>query len=225
MRSERDTTIPPSEITATSLVPPPTSTTTLARGSPIASPAPIAAASDSSIRCTERAPAARHASISARCSTSVIPEGAQIITRGWASRLRCTRPMKWRSICSVTSKSAITPWRSGRTAVIVAGVRPIIPCASSPTACTAPLSESMATTDGSDTTMPSPRTKTSVFAVPRSMARSWPPRPRHRAAAAAGARAESTPAPPAPVSLPSAISPARVMVARHGSGPSRPVAR
>ena len=44
--------------------------------------------------------------------------------------------MKWRSIASVTSKSVITPWRSGRTAEIEAGVRPIMRWASSPTACT-----------------------------------------------------------------------------------------
>jgi hypothetical protein len=40
--------------------------------------------------------------------------------------------MKWRSISSVTSKSAITPWRSGRVARIDAGVRPIIRFASAP---------------------------------------------------------------------------------------------
>ena len=55
-------------------------------------------------------------------------------TRGRDQRLVCALRMKWRSICSVTSKSAITPWRSGRVAEIVAGVRPIIRCASSPTA-------------------------------------------------------------------------------------------
>ena len=38
--------------------------------------------------------------------------------------------MKRRSIASVTSKSAITPWRSGRSAEMLAGVRPIISCAS-----------------------------------------------------------------------------------------------
>jgi hypothetical protein len=32
--------------------------------------------------------------------------------------------MKWRSICSVTSKSAITPSFNGRIAVMLAGVRP-----------------------------------------------------------------------------------------------------
>src|SRR4051812_21173163 len=35
----------------------------------------------------------------------------------------------------------------------------------------------MATTDGSDRAMPSPRTYTSVLAVPRSMAMSRPPKP------------------------------------------------
>ena len=81
-------------MTATSLVPPPTSTTMLAVGSATGSPAPMAAAIGSSIRLTSRAPAARHASCTARCSTSVTPEGAHITTRGWASRLECTRSMK-----------------------------------------------------------------------------------------------------------------------------------
>src|SRR6266540_4026117 len=72
------------------------------------------------------------------------------------------------------SKSAITPCRSGRLAEIVAGVRPIIRFASSPTAYTLPLLESVATTEGSESTIPRPRTYTSVFAVPRSIARSRP---------------------------------------------------
>ena len=42
--------------------------------------------------------------------------------------------MKWRSICSVTSKSAITPSFSGRCAEMVAGVRPSMRSASLPTA-------------------------------------------------------------------------------------------
>src|SRR5688572_16278123 len=60
-------------------------------------------------------------------------------------------------------------------AEIVAGVRPIIRLASSPTAWTLPFIESIATTDGSETTMPWPFTNTSVFAVPRSMAMSRVP--------------------------------------------------
>ncbi len=66
--------------------------------------------------------------------------------------------MKWRSICSVTSKSAITPSLSGRIALIVPGVRPSIRFASRPTACTSPFRESTATTEGSESTMPRPRT-------------------------------------------------------------------
>ena len=66
--------------------------------------------------------------------------------------------MKWRSIFSVTSKSAITPSLSGRIAVIVPGVRPSIRFASMPTAWTWPLRESIATTVGSESTIPRPRT-------------------------------------------------------------------
>ena len=86
------------------------------------------------------------------------PDGTQTTTRGWAKRFWCTRWMKWRSISSVTSKSAITPSFSGRIAWIVPGVRPSIRFASTPTACTSPVAESTATTDGSESTMPRPRT-------------------------------------------------------------------
>ena len=54
----------------------------------------MAAAIGSSIRCTLRAPAARHASRTALRSTSVMPDGAHMTTRGWAKRLVCTRRMK-----------------------------------------------------------------------------------------------------------------------------------
>src|SRR3954468_604881 len=50
MRMDCDTTIPPSEITATSLVPPPMSTTMLPVGSPTGRPAPIGGATGSLIR-------------------------------------------------------------------------------------------------------------------------------------------------------------------------------
>ena len=91
-------------------------------------------------------------------------------------RRSITLRMKYRSISSVTSKSAITPWRSGRVAEIEAGVRPIIRSASAPTAWTSPVRRSEATTDGSDTTIPLPPTYTSVLAVPRSIAMSCTPR-------------------------------------------------
>ena len=82
--------MPPSEIMATSLVPPPTSTTMRPTGSAIGRPAPIAAASDSSIRWTSRAPALSDASSTARRSTSVTPEGAHMTSRGRLKRLCIT---------------------------------------------------------------------------------------------------------------------------------------
>jgi hypothetical protein len=59
---------------------------------------------------------------------------------------------------------AITPSLSGRIAEIVPGVRPSMRLASIPTAWTSPVRESIATTEGSDSTIPRPRTYTSVFA-------------------------------------------------------------
>ena len=150
--------MPPSEMTATSVVPPPMSTIMFPVGSAIGRPAPIAAAIGSSIRYAWRAPAERVASSTARRSTPVTPDGTQTTTRGCANRFWCTFWMKWRSICSVTSKSAITPSFSGRIAVIVPGVRPSIRFASTPTACTSPVRWSIATTDGSESTIPRPRT-------------------------------------------------------------------
>src|SRR3954467_11373643 len=55
MRIDCETTIPPSEMTATSLVPPPMSTTMFPVGSPTGSPAPIAAAIRSPMREARRA--------------------------------------------------------------------------------------------------------------------------------------------------------------------------
>ena len=86
------------------------------------------------------------------------PDGTQTTTRGCAQRFWCTFWMKCRSISSVTSKSAMTPSLSGRMAWIVPGVRPSMRLASMPTAWTSPVRLSIATTDGSDSTMPRPRT-------------------------------------------------------------------
>ncbi len=153
--------MPPSESTATSVVPPPTSTTIEPVGSVTGSPAPIAAAIGSSIRYTRRAPALSADSWIARRSTAVEPEGTQTITCGEAKvRRLCTLRMKCLIISSATSKSAITPSRSGRIAVMLPGVRPSIIFASSPTArtCFLPFTSAMATTDGSLSTMPRPLT-------------------------------------------------------------------
>ena len=88
-------TTPPSEIMATSVVPPPMSTIMFPVGSCTGSPAPMAAAIGSSmIRAGLRAPANSAASCTARCSTPVTPEGTQMIMRGLENRLLCTCWMK-----------------------------------------------------------------------------------------------------------------------------------
>ena len=66
--------------------------------------------------------------------------------------------MKNRNICSVASKSAITPSFIGRSAVMLSGVRPIIRLASWPTASTSPVVSLSATTLGSSSMIPRPRT-------------------------------------------------------------------
>src|SRR6266550_241305 len=99
--------MPPSAITAISLVPPPTSTTREAIASSTGSSAPMAPAIASSIRCASRAPADSVASTTASRSTPVRPLGTQTITAR-RSPLPPTMRMNWPSICSVVSKSAIT---------------------------------------------------------------------------------------------------------------------
>src|SRR5512132_4039990 len=74
--------MPPRLRTATSVVPPPMSTTIEPVGSVTGSPAPIAAAIGSSIRNTRRAPACSADSRMARRSTAVDPDGTQTITSG-----------------------------------------------------------------------------------------------------------------------------------------------
>src|ERR1700729_920318 len=68
----------------------------------------------------------------------------------------------------------MTPSLSGRMATMLPGVRPIIRLASTPTATIWPLFVLRATTEGSFSTIPRPRTYTRVFAVPRSTAMSRP---------------------------------------------------
>ena len=153
--------MPPNEITATSVVPPPISTTIDPDGSVTGSPAPIAAAIGSSINATLRAPALSALSWIARRSTAVEPDGTQTMINGDAKPRRlCTLRMKCLIISSATSKSAITPSRSGRLAVMYPGVRPSICLASSPTAttCFLPRTSAMATTEGSASTIPRPFT-------------------------------------------------------------------
>ena len=173
--------MPPRLMTATSVVPPPMSTMRLPVGSPMGRPAPMAAAIGSSMSRAQRAPALRAASRTARRSTSVTPDGmpSSIRGRGTSPTRSCTLWTKYLIICSVTSKSLMTPSRSGRTAMMLAGVRPIMRLASAPISSTLLVCASMATTLGSLMTMPRPRTWTSVLAVPRSMPMSRENAPRN----------------------------------------------
>jgi hypothetical protein len=112
--------------------------------------------------------------LTARFSTWVISEGTEMTMRGFTrKRLPCAFSMKYLIIFSVTSKSAMTPSFIGRIATMLPGVRPSISFASLPTASTLLLILLTATIDGSRTTMPLFFAYTSVFAVPRSIARSF----------------------------------------------------
>ena len=101
--------------------------------------------------------------------------GLTRVRRLWTLRMKCL------SMASVISKSAMTPSFIGLMATMLPGVRPNIIFASLPTASTLLLprpSLLTATTDGSLKTIPLPFIYTSVFAVPRSMARSFENNPR-----------------------------------------------
>ena len=90
-------TMPPMLITATSVVPPPMSTTMEPVGLSTGRPAPMAAAMGSSMRNAWRAPAVMVASKTARFSTEVTPLGTHTTTRGLGCqgmRLPCAREMK-----------------------------------------------------------------------------------------------------------------------------------
>ena len=169
------------DMTATSVVPPPMSTTILPRISPIGRPAPSAAAIGSSIKKACRAPAAMTASYTARFSTSVTPVGMPTTTRGrgkGTTLCSWTLPMKYSSMICVISNSEMTPSLKGRTATTLVGVRPAISLASRPIAIGCRSRLSIVTHEGSLMTIPLPRTCTRVFAVPRSMAMSRENRPK-----------------------------------------------
>src|ERR671921_2880027 len=71
----------------------------------------------------------------------------------------------------------MTPSLRGLMATMLPGVRPSIRLAADPTATTLSVLLFMATTEGSESTIPCPLTNTSVFAVPRSIATSRPNNP------------------------------------------------
>ena len=151
-----DATTPPREMTAVSVVPPPTSTTMFPTGSWMSSPAPMAAAMGCSIRWAADAPARRAASFTARLSTDVMADGTQIRTRGRFILVTPARRSSRRIMRSVMSKSVMAPSRRGRTATMYPGVLPIICQASFPTANTSWVLVLRAMTVGWFRTMPRP---------------------------------------------------------------------
>ena len=90
-RTVPEYTMPPSEITPTSVVPPPMSTTIEPVASATGRSAPIAAAIGSSIRYTFDAPAPSADSRIARRSTWVDPQGTQMMMRGLTARTAACR--------------------------------------------------------------------------------------------------------------------------------------
>src|SRR5262245_23193257 len=101
-----------------------------------------------------------------------MPDGTHTSTRARWSRLtpepsKISRINRW-----VISKSVMAPPRRGRTATMWPGVRPIMCQAWFPMASTSWVRLLRAMTVGSKRMIPRPRAYTSVFAVPRSMARS-----------------------------------------------------
>ena len=129
--------MPPRQMTPTSVVPPPMSTTiepeaSLTPAGRRRSPRPWAPRSGRRRWRRRRAPISRIA----RRSTWVEPQGTQMMMRGlgrstergWTILMNCL------SICSVTVKSAITPSFIGRMASMLPGTLPSMALASLPTA-------------------------------------------------------------------------------------------
>src|SRR5437764_1420475 len=86
-------------------------------------------------------------------------EGTLTTIRGFRIRLRgWTRAMSCRSMVWATSKLAMTPSLRGRTTSMLPGVRPSMALAAWPTAITDRCVRSSATMEGSDSTIPWPRT-------------------------------------------------------------------
>ena len=82
-RRELDVEMPLRDSTATSVVPPPMLTAMLPRAALTSRPAPMAAATASSMSTTRRTPAAETASTTDRCSTSVTEAGTLTAARGF----------------------------------------------------------------------------------------------------------------------------------------------
>src|SRR5512142_1010018 len=86
MRTDADDTMPPSEMTAASMVPPPMSMIMWPDALPIGMSAPMAATIGSLMMYAARAPARMVASMTARRSVDVMPPGTATMTSGRKSR-------------------------------------------------------------------------------------------------------------------------------------------
>ena len=149
-------TIPDNAITAISVVPPPISTIILPLGCIISIPIPIAAAIGSCIKYTSLPFTLSADSLTARISTSVIPEGMQItILRDGLKNFFFKVGILFIRvliICSDALKSAITPSFSGLIVLMFSWVFPCIILASFPIAIILLVVRSMATMEGLSTT-------------------------------------------------------------------------
>ncbi len=155
--------------TATWLVPPPRQMIILPDGVPMGRSTPKAAANGCRMRYTSRLPEPKPASWTARLSTLVTPYGTVIITRGRKKSMEpVNRLIRYWSIRSVTSYSAITPCCNGWTTSMDSGTRPTISFAARPHSTIFCSSMTMATTVGSSNKIWLPSAMT-VFIVPRSM--------------------------------------------------------
>ncbi len=167
------TTIPPREMTAISVVPPPMSTTIFPLGASTSSPIPRADAIGSKIKYTSLPPACSDESRTALISTSVLPDGIPTTIFMFGVKidflLLLTCLMNPLIIISAALKSAITPSFIGRTVLMPGFSLSCINLAFCPRAIAFPVALSIATMLGSSRTIWS-FIKMTVFAVPRSIA-------------------------------------------------------
>src|SRR6266851_783606 len=175
--------MPPSDSTATSVVPPPTSTTIEPVGSVTGRPAPIAAAIGSSIRKTRLAPALSADSWIARRSTAVEPEGTQTMICGVAKlrRLCALRIMLDHFLGYLEIGDNAVAQRPDRLNVARGAADHQFRLLSDGEDLSLALTLAIATTDGSFRTIPRPFTWTAVFAGPRAIAMSADREPDSRA--------------------------------------------
>ena len=163
--------------TARSVLPAPKSATNSPAVLALSKSAPYAAASVPGKRTAFRAPKAAAVPNRAAAATSLCRPAIVITRRGRFHKPETCRPTSSRTKCAAAEKSVMTPRSTGRTKASSCGTRPAKAAAFAPSATTSRVSRSTASTDGSRTTTPSPRTYTTVLAEPKSTAISVAPTP------------------------------------------------